>query len=54
MAKQEYPKHWKGNDGLYCAGLARRGLYGIAEDAIRIADDINNVVILHDDKQKIA
>ncbi|KAJ0979714.1 hypothetical protein J5N97_015188 [Dioscorea zingiberensis] len=41
MAKQKFPKHWKGGNGLYCAGLGRRGLYGIAEDALNIANDIN-------------
>ncbi|MED6198681.1 hypothetical protein PIB30_068872 [Stylosanthes scabra] len=25
MPKNEFPKHWKGDNGLYCAGLARRG-----------------------------
>ncbi|KAL0928541.1 hypothetical protein M5K25_000432 [Dendrobium thyrsiflorum] len=44
LAKQKLHKHWKGNNGLYCAGLVRRGLYGSAEDAINIANDISNVL----------
>ncbi|KAJ3694070.1 hypothetical protein LUZ60_009550 [Juncus effusus] len=42
MAKKTYPNHWKGSNGLYCAGLVRRGLYGSSEDGLLIADDINN------------
>ncbi|KAF7097944.1 LOW QUALITY PROTEIN: hypothetical protein CFC21_099721 [Triticum aestivum] len=38
---KEYPNHWKGEDGLYCAGLGRRGLAGIAAD---IANDIKSVI----------
>ncbi|XP_006663287.1 probable indole-3-pyruvate monooxygenase YUCCA10 [Oryza brachyantha] len=38
--KKSFPNHWKGEDGLYCAGFARRGLAGIAMDAMNIADDI--------------
>ncbi|PKA51008.1 putative indole-3-pyruvate monooxygenase YUCCA10 [Apostasia shenzhenica] len=45
MAMQEYPKHWKGKNGLYCCGLARRGLYGAAEDALSIANDISNLLL---------
>ncbi|PKU81289.1 putative indole-3-pyruvate monooxygenase YUCCA10 [Dendrobium catenatum] len=52
MAKQKFPKHWKGKNGLYCAGLVRRGLYGSAEDAISIANDISN--LLQIEKIKIA
>lgn len=32
---------WKGENGLYCAGFARRGLAGISKDASSIANDIN-------------
>ncbi|XAR58486.1 Indole-3-pyruvate monooxygenase [Bertholletia excelsa] len=28
--KPSFPNHWKGKNGLYCAGLASRGLYGAA------------------------
>ncbi|XP_054792882.1 probable indole-3-pyruvate monooxygenase YUCCA10 [Prosopis cineraria] len=41
MAKNEVPKHWKGEKGIYCAGLSRRGLFGVSMDAEAIADDIN-------------
>ena len=41
---QKYPNHWKGGNGLYCAGLARRGLAGIATDAKNIANDIKSVM----------
>uniref|UniRef100_A0A8I6YH08 indole-3-pyruvate monooxygenase n=1 Tax=Hordeum vulgare subsp. vulgare TaxID=112509 RepID=A0A8I6YH08_HORVV len=41
---KEYPNHWKGENGLYCAGLARRGLAGIAADAKNIANDIKSVI----------
>ncbi|GJN28113.1 hypothetical protein PR202_gb16196 [Eleusine coracana subsp. coracana] len=40
LPKKRYPNHWKGANGIYCAGLARRGLAGIAEDAKNIAKDI--------------
>lgn len=46
MAKNNYPDHWKGRNGLYCAGLNRRGLYGSSEDALLIANDISNEYIL--------
>lgn len=42
MAKQTHPNNWKGGNGLYCAGLARRGIYGSAEDALKIANDIGD------------
>ncbi|QHN88809.1 putative indole-3-pyruvate monooxygenase [Arachis hypogaea] len=41
MPKNAFPKHWKGEHGLYCAGLSRRGLFGVKFDAEAIADDIN-------------
>ncbi|CAL4990077.1 unnamed protein product [Urochloa decumbens] len=40
LPRKEFPNHWKGANGLYCAGLARRGLAGIAIDAKNIANDI--------------
>ncbi|CAL4983068.1 unnamed protein product [Urochloa decumbens] len=40
LPKQEFPNHWKGANGLYYAGLAKRGLAGIAMDARNIANDI--------------
>ncbi|KAJ4950781.1 hypothetical protein NE237_027613 [Protea cynaroides] len=41
VPKPSYPDHWKGKSGLYCAGFARRGLLGIAQDAEKIANDIS-------------
>lgn len=38
--KNYIPNHWRGENGLYCAGFARRGLAGIAMDAKNIANDI--------------
>jgi len=47
MPKNAFPKHWKGDRGLYCAGLARRGLWGVKVDAESIAEDINQNLNLH-------
>ncbi|KAL5982693.1 hypothetical protein ACLOJK_016769 [Asimina triloba] len=44
MPRSCYPNHWKGEKGLYCAGLARRGLAGVSMDAQNIADDIKKVL----------
>jgi indole-3-pyruvate monooxygenase len=44
LPKREFPNHWKGANGLYCAGLARRGLAGIAIDAKNIANDIKSSI----------
>ncbi|PON32036.1 Pyridine nucleotide-disulfide oxidoreductase, class-II [Parasponia andersonii] len=41
MPKESFPNHWKGKNGLYCAGFARRGLLGISDDAENIAKDIS-------------
>jgi indole-3-pyruvate monooxygenase len=41
--KKDYPNHWKGENGLYCAGFARRGLAGISVDAKSIANDITEI-----------
>lgn len=40
IPKAHFPNHWKGENGLYCAGLSRRGLYGSSFDAQNIADNI--------------
>ncbi|CAL5021267.1 unnamed protein product [Urochloa decumbens] len=40
LPKKDFPNQWKGANGLYCAGLAKRGLAGIAMDARNIANDI--------------
>ncbi|KAH7838305.1 hypothetical protein Vadar_024776 [Vaccinium darrowii] len=42
IPKPKYPNHWKGENGLYCAGLSRRGLYGAGMDAQNIANDIKS------------
>ncbi|KAL6849963.1 hypothetical protein ACP4OV_020590 [Aristida adscensionis] len=41
MAARSYPEHWKGENGLYLAGMVRRGIYGSCEDAELIAGDIS-------------
>jgi len=49
LPKKKFPNHWKGANGLYCAGLAKRGLAGIAMDAKNIADDILSCIAsMHD------
>ncbi|ERN08816.1 probable indole-3-pyruvate monooxygenase YUCCA11 [Amborella trichopoda] len=40
MPRAKYPNHWSGPNGLYCAGLSKRGLFGVSEDAMNIATDI--------------
>lgn len=45
--KNEFPNHWKGDRGLYCTGLSRRGLHGIKMDVEAITDDINHILKLH-------
>lgn len=40
----EFPNHWKGENGLYCAGFSKRGLFGISMDAKSIVDNINIVI----------
>jgi len=44
MAARGFPEHWKGENGLYCAGMARRGIYGSYEDAELIAGDISELL----------
>ncbi|XP_009797390.1 probable indole-3-pyruvate monooxygenase YUCCA10 [Nicotiana sylvestris] len=44
LPKPAFPDHWKGKKGLYCVGLSRRGLYGIAFDAQSIATHINSLL----------
>ncbi|KAI3678992.1 hypothetical protein L6452_38297 [Arctium lappa] len=44
LTKAMYPNHWKGENGLYCIGLSRRGLYGAAMDAQNIANHIFNLL----------
>ncbi|KAA8546497.1 hypothetical protein F0562_002764 [Nyssa sinensis] len=47
MPKRRVPDHWKGKNGLYCAGFARAGLFGISNDAQNIAKDINMILGPH-------
>ncbi|OVA16350.1 Pyridine nucleotide-disulfide oxidoreductase [Macleaya cordata] len=44
MPKNRFPNHWKGANGLYCAGLSRRGLAGVSMDAEAIANDIKFIL----------
>ncbi|TVU09687.1 hypothetical protein EJB05_43178 [Eragrostis curvula] len=44
LPRNKFPNHWKGANGLYCAGLAKRGLAGIAIDAKNIANDILSTI----------
>ncbi|KAB1211207.1 putative indole-3-pyruvate monooxygenase YUCCA10 [Morella rubra] len=44
MPRNDYPNHWKGQCGVYCAGLSHRGLLGIFDDARAIANDISKVI----------
>ncbi|KAJ0742669.1 putative indole-3-pyruvate monooxygenase [Helianthus annuus] len=44
LPKPMYPNHWKEENGLYCAGLARRGLYGAGMDAQNIAQHIFKLI----------
>ncbi|KAJ4951447.1 hypothetical protein NE237_028279 [Protea cynaroides] len=40
MPRTPFPNGWKGVNGLYTVGFTRRGLFGTASDAIKIANDI--------------
>ncbi|GKV35382.1 hypothetical protein SLEP1_g43656 [Rubroshorea leprosula] len=40
LPKQKQPDHWKGDNGIYCIGLSKNGLFGIARDAKEASDDI--------------
>ncbi|KAK7337388.1 hypothetical protein VNO77_17959 [Canavalia gladiata] len=44
FAKGSFPNHWKGQNGLYCVGLSRRGFYGAKIDAQNIANDIASLI----------
>ncbi|KAK7311854.1 hypothetical protein RJT34_10274 [Clitoria ternatea] len=50
MPKREFPKGWKGENGLYTVGFTRRGLLGTASDAVKIAKDIADQWITVKDK----
>ncbi|KAJ4700846.1 Flavin-containing monooxygenase [Melia azedarach] len=47
MPKESYPNQWKGENGIYCAGFSRKGLYGISIDAKNIANDISSALSLN-------
>lgn len=51
MPKNEYPSHWKGEKGVYCAGMSGNGLSGVSSDAINIANHIADQ-LLSPQKQK--
>ncbi|KAJ0229185.1 indole-3-pyruvate monooxygenase YUCCA10 [Hirschfeldia incana] len=42
--KNPMPKHWKGENNLYCAGFSRKGIAGAAQDAVSIAEDIRSIL----------
>ncbi|KAJ8767713.1 hypothetical protein K2173_020653 [Erythroxylum novogranatense] len=44
LPKTPFPKHWKGENGVYCAGLSRMGLGGVSNDAKAIAEDIKKLI----------
>lgn len=44
MPRKKAPDHWKGQNGLYCAGFARAGLFGISNDAKAISHHINSIL----------
>jgi indole-3-pyruvate monooxygenase len=44
LPKKEFQNHSKGANMLYCAGLGRRGLAGIALDAKNISSDIKSTI----------
>ncbi|KAK6940436.1 Flavin monooxygenase-like [Dillenia turbinata] len=43
VPKQRFPNHWKGKNGLYCAGFSSKGLAGVSDDALKITNDIHLV-----------
>ncbi|KAK9167144.1 hypothetical protein Scep_002335 [Stephania cephalantha] len=45
LPKNKFPNHWRGSNGLYCAGFSRRGLAGVSMDAVAIAQDINLMMV---------
>ncbi|KAM7507831.1 hypothetical protein LguiA_018284 [Lonicera macranthoides] len=44
MPKPGNQSQWKGENGLYCAGFSKNGLFGISNDAQNIADDIKKAL----------
>ncbi|OIW17409.1 hypothetical protein TanjilG_22521 [Lupinus angustifolius] len=52
--KTSFPNHWKGQNGLYCVGLSRRGFYGANLDAQNVANDIASIISNSSTKQVYA
>ncbi|KAB1227509.1 putative indole-3-pyruvate monooxygenase YUCCA10 [Morella rubra] len=44
LPKNDYPNHWKGEHGVYCAGISRSGPTNGSEDARAIVNDISKVI----------
>lgn len=42
---KKVPQHWRGKNGIYCAGLSRQGIAGCSSDAKNIAEDIMFVLL---------
>ncbi|KAF8084005.1 hypothetical protein N665_0739s0004 [Sinapis alba] len=42
--KNPMPKHWKGENNIYCAGFSRKGIAGAAQDAMSVAQDIKSIL----------
>lgn len=40
--RKPFPHGWRGNNGLYAAGFTKKGIFGAAFDAWRIAEDIQH------------
>ncbi|KAJ0232513.1 FAD-binding domain-containing protein [Hirschfeldia incana] len=40
--KNPMPQHWKGEKNIYCAGFSRKGIAGVAQDAVSVAEDIKS------------
>lgn len=49
-SKKPFPEGWKGENGLYSVGFAKRGLLGTSMDAERVAEDIELQWYLKDSK----
>uniref|UniRef100_A0A7N0U2C0 Flavin-containing monooxygenase n=1 Tax=Kalanchoe fedtschenkoi TaxID=63787 RepID=A0A7N0U2C0_KALFE len=41
---RKFPDQWKGENGIYCGGMAKMGLFGISKDAKLIANDIHTIL----------
>ncbi|XP_056855823.1 probable indole-3-pyruvate monooxygenase YUCCA10 [Raphanus sativus] len=42
--KNPMPKHWKGENNVYCAGFSKKGIAGAAQDAMSVAQDIKSIL----------